>query len=164
MDLNILRTMQAILSNYSRQPARKLVDHYLNIRLILRVSTAQTSQLLSHLELLPQEKAVFGSWKKPLLCIVIDHPLDLPLSPGILEQVEGCIVFGPDGQDNNILGANSAEGGRRSRGIAFRYSHCDFQTFKDLMDAYLSVCEVFLGHLHLVVSCVEADQSPNFIS
>ena len=80
MDLNIFRAIEVILRNYARQPVKKLIDHYLNIKIVLKVNAVQTSSLLSHVELPPHEKAVFNSHKKPLLCVVIDHPLNLSLS------------------------------------------------------------------------------------
>ena len=70
----------AVATSKRLAPTKKLIDHYLSIKILLKVNAGQATSLLSHIELPPHEKAVFNSVKKPLLCIVVDHPLSLPLS------------------------------------------------------------------------------------
>ena len=75
-----------------------------------------------------------------MACIVIDHPVKLPLSSLFFDAIEGCIAIGDQKHLNNILGKNSPDLEHGTRALVFKCGQKDFQSITERLDAYLSVC------------------------
>lgn len=85
MDISLFRALEVILRQYGQLPTRLLIDNFLKIKIVLRLTPALTSKIASHARLSPPEQAIFKSKsregsQRQLVCIVIDHPIRLPLS------------------------------------------------------------------------------------
>jgi hypothetical protein len=164
MELSLFKGLEVILRNYSQQSPRKLLDNYLRIRILLRVSSPVFQELAARIQLPAAERAVFDKHGKTgrnrqTVCVVIDHPLGLPLADPLLATVDECIVVSPDGQDNNILRSNPHAEEAPTRAVLFHMCETELVEVREQLEAYLSVCEVFFGHLHLVVCCYETDST-----
>ena len=162
MSLKLFKALETIFKGYARQHPQKLIDHNLTIRIILKVPSPSLQQYAKQMEVHPGSIAAFmaknGSRQpKEIVCCVIDHPLALELASPLLKAIDECIVINSKKGFSNVLGAlPEADVSGPTRALLFRIDQTDFDELTQHLDSYLSLCEVFLGHLHLVVSCLQA--------
>lgn len=53
MDLELFRALEVVLRAYSRQAPKNLIDHYLRLRIIVRILPPTFAQLAQHIRLSP---------------------------------------------------------------------------------------------------------------
>lgn len=97
------------MRGYSRQSPKHLIDNYLRIRIVLKVGQSSAQTFVEQLGLPHAEQVVFCAREKSrrgrqFVCIVVDHPLGLPLGSSLMEAVEQIVVAEEGGQCNNIFG------------------------------------------------------------
>ena len=59
MDLNIFKAFEIILRKYAQLPVKKLINHYLHVKFIIRLLPSACSTLSSLAQLSPPEAAIF---------------------------------------------------------------------------------------------------------
>lgn len=92
MDLKLFQALEVVLRAYARQPPAKLIDHFLRIRIVLRISPQEFSRVAQHIHLSPSEQLMFTRQSKQdkhkqYACLVVDHPVGLPLASTFLGQL-----------------------------------------------------------------------------
>jgi hypothetical protein len=96
MNLTLFRLLEVALRSYARQPPRLLLDSRLRLRLILRITPPMFQSLAKTINLSSPEYAILTtktkSKGKHLACLIIDHPLLLPLGKLILEEEEVLVI------------------------------------------------------------------------
>ena len=106
MYTKIFKIIEIIIKNYSRQPVNQLIDYYLRLTLILKISKEAVGEFLQRYKLSNPELAVFMNnprKKYQYNSLVIDHPLKLKLSNLICKQVEECIIIEENQYQSNII-------------------------------------------------------------
>lgn len=63
---------------------------------------------------------------KRYACIIVDHPLGLPLASAILARIPECLVINEGGTCSNIIGVNRGEEGLPTRAILVRITEISF--------------------------------------
>jgi hypothetical protein len=74
-------------------------------------------------------------------------------------MIETCIVLDANlDQSNNIFSkADSTKNkAHLTKAILFRTCRENFDSLTESLDSYLSICELFHGHIHLIVNCFES--------
>lgn len=107
MSLKLFRLLEIVLKTYSRQPPRLLLDSRLRLRLVLKLSSSDLQSLANENNFSAPELTVLASGfkkKKYLTCLVIDHPLCLPLGKEVLRKEEEVLVIGKGGNCSNVIG------------------------------------------------------------
>ena len=64
MDLELFKVVQTIINEYSRQPAKNLIDHYLRIKILVKLSHSHVELLMQHLKVTNAEQVVFCNKNK----------------------------------------------------------------------------------------------------
>ncbi len=64
MDLELFKVVQTIIKEYSRQPAKNLIDHHLRIKIVVKLSNSHVEQLMQHLKVTNAEQVVFSNKNK----------------------------------------------------------------------------------------------------
>ena len=152
------------MRKYSKAPIKCLIDNYLRIKVAYNLPAQLIEGFLKDSNAAASLAAVFSNRTKEernvnFSCIVIDHPHLLPLTHRLLETVDSCIVIDPDlAQYNNVLTASVGPSAKehKTKAILLRTSKESFGALTESLDSYLSICELFHGHVHLTLNCFEA--------
>jgi hypothetical protein len=85
MDLQIFRILQVIIKQYNRQQVKYLIDNYLRIKIIVKVTNTHLQDLMKSLKLSSAEEAVFcnrnrSEKNKQYVLMCFSHPLKLALA------------------------------------------------------------------------------------